>query len=359
VQGNVDRAIESFKKAAGQDPKYALAYAGLGEAYWRKTRATGEKQWATLANQNAEYAVQLDGNLAIVHSVLGSVYLDAGRLPEATREFQQAMELAPGNAEAPRQLAQVYNLQGRFDEAEALYVRSTKSRPTDWYGYLMLGLFYYERERYPEAEAQLNQAKTLTPDNDLVRLDLGAVYRMHGRYPEAIAEYQQALRIRSNAATYAGLGGAYYYEHRFQEAVAAVEAAIDLDSSDYRYWGNVGIYYRRVPGSEAKSEPALRRAIELATKIAENKKSDYNARANLAEYRARLGDAKGALAEIDRIPVTARTPLTTRLAIVYELTGHRNEAIALIRANLKSQASLNQIKDDPDLEALWREGLGR
>jgi serine/threonine-protein kinase len=355
VPGNLDRAIASFTKAARQDPKYALAYAGLGEAYWRKTRATGEKQAATLANQNAEYAVHLDGNLAIVHSVLGAVYVDAGRQEDAIREFQRAMELAPANAEAPRQLAEVYNTLGRFQEAEALFIRSTKSRPTDWYGHLLLGLFYYERERYPEAEAELNQAKSLTPDNDLVRLDLGAVYRMQGRYREASEEYQQALRIRTKAATYAALGGVLFYEHRFPEAVSAVEAAIDLDSNDYRYWGNAGIYYQWTPGSEAKSEPALRRAIELATKFAETRKSDYTARADLAEYRAQLRDAKGALAEIERIPVTARAPFTTRLAIVYELTGHRDKAIAVIRSNLKSPASLNQIKDNPDLAALWRE----
>jgi len=355
LPGNVDRAIERFTRATQQDPRYALAYAGLGEAYWRKTRATGDQQWATLANQNAEYAAQLDSSLAIVHSVLGSVYHDSGREDDAIREFQRAMELAPANAEAPRQLAEVYKNLGRFGEAEALYIRSTRSRPTDWYGHLLLGVFYYERQRYPEAEAELNQAKALTPDNDTVRLDLGAVYRMHGRYAEAIEEYQQALRIRSSAATFAALGGAYYYQHRFSEAVSAVEAAIDLDSSDYRYWGNLGIYYRRSPGSESKSEPALRRAIELAAKFAETRKSDYNVRANLAEYRARLGDAKGALAEIDRIPAAARAPYTTRLAIAYELTGHRDQAVAVIRANLKSPATLNQIKDDPDLAALWRD----
>ena len=158
-----------------------------------------------------------------------------------------------------------------------------------------------------------------------LRRNLGAVYRMHGRYREAIEEYQQALRIRSSAATYAALGGAYYFEHRFQEAVSAVEAAIDLDSSDYRYWGNLGIYYRWTPGNEAKSEPALRKAIELATLFAETNRSDYTAHANLAEYKARLGDAKSALAEIERIPATVRA------------------------------ASLSQIKDDPDLAALWRE----
>jgi serine/threonine-protein kinase len=355
LPGNVDKAVARFTDATREDPKYALAYAGLGEAYWRKARATGDAEAAALAEQNAERAVQLDGSLAIVHSVLGAVYHDGGRQDEAIREFQRAMELAPGNAEAPRQLAEIYSSLGRFDEAETLYKQSTQARPTDWYGHLLLGLFYAERERYDEAESALNRAKALTPDNDVVRGDLGAVYRMHGRYKDAVEEYQQALRIRSNAPTYAGLAGAYYYEHRFAEAVAAAEAAIDLDSSDYRFWGNLGIYAQRAPGSEAKSAAALRRAVELAEKFGETQKANYGVHANLAEYRARLGDRKGALAEIDRIPQEARPPYAIRLAIAYELAGQRERAIAVIRANLKTAASLNQVKNDPDLGVLWRD----
>ncbi len=340
LPGNLDRAIASFTTATQQDSRYALAFSGLGEAYWRKAIQTGDKLSATLANQNAEYAVQLDPNLAIVHSVLGLVYRDAGRQQDAIREFQRAIDLAPDNAEASRNLAEIYKSLGRFDEAEALYIRSTKSRPTDWLGYRLLGIFYYERERYSEAEAALNQAKDLTPDNESIRRDLAGVYRMHGRYQESVAEYQQALRIRSDAAVYSGLGGAYYYQHQFQAAVSALEAATDLDSDDYRLWGNLGIYCKWAPGNESKSAPALRRAIELATKLAETHQSDYGIRANLAEYRARLGDAKGALAEIDRIPAAARRPFTTRLAIVYELTGHRDRAVSVVRANFKSPESL-------------------
>lgn len=359
LPGNIDRAVSSFTSATRQDPKYALAYAGLADAYLRKTRATGDPQWASLASQNAEYAERLDSSLAMVHSVLGAVYTAGGRQADAIAEYQKAMELAPGNAEAPRQLAEIYNTMGRFQEAEALYIRSRNARPTDWQSHLLLGLFYYERERYEEAISEVEVAKSLTPDNDMVRRNLGVVYRMSGRYEQSIQEYQQALRIRSNATTYAALGGAYFYQHRFQEAVAAVEAAIDLDSNDYRYWGNLGIYCRWSPGSEGKSVPALRRAIELATKLRDVRKADYNLRADLAEYKARLGDTRNALAEVAEIPEAVRAPLTARLAIVYELSGQRSRAIAVIKANLKNPASLNQIKDDPDLAEVWREANRR
>jgi tetratricopeptide (TPR) repeat protein len=286
---------------------------------------------------------------------LGAVHRDAGRQDEAIREFQLASELAPGNAEAPRQLAEIYNTQGRFEEAEKLYLRAINARPTDWYGHMLLGLFYYERERYAEAEASLKQASMLAPDNDMVRRNLGAVYGMHGRYKEAIDEYQAALRIRTNALTYAALADVYFHERRFAEAVTAVETAIEFQPNDYRFWGNLGAYAKWTPGHEGKSAPALRKAIEMAVKNAGANKSDYSVHANLAEYYARLGNEKRALEEIGRIPETARGPLTTRLAVVYELTGRHGQAVTVIRNNLKSPASMEQIKSDPDLAPVWRD----
>ena len=352
---NIDKAIATFRSATQQDPNYALAFSGLGEAYWRKALASGEKEWSLLATGNAEHAVQLDGNLAIAHAVLGEVYGSAGREEDATRELQRAIELAPNNAEAPRQLAKVYTNLGRFGEAEALYVKAAKARPTDWYGELLLGFFYYQRERYADAEAALKRARTLTPDNDLVYRNLAAVYVVQGRYREGIEQLQQGLKFKSNAQTYQMLGGAYYLEHHFQEATNAAETAITLDSSRYNAWGNLGIYYKWTPGNEGKAATALGKAVELARKFLETTPKDYNLRANLAEYEARLGNAKASLEEIDRIPPNARKPLASKLAIAYELTGHRKKAIELIRSSLGSAASLNQIKDDPDLVPLWND----
>jgi serine/threonine-protein kinase len=353
VAGNLDKAIASFGRAIASDPNYALARAGLGEAYWRKARANGDKQAARLALENAELAVKLDPSLAIVHSVLGEVYGMSGRVQDAIRELRKAIEIAPSNAEAPRELARLYANQGRFQEAEALYLRATESRPTDWYGHLLLGAFYYQQERYREAEKAYRQALALVPDNDIVRRDLGAAYLLQGRYQEAIEELQQSLRIKPNPRTYMTLGATYYYQHRFSEAVSGLETAIDLDANGYFYWGNLGIYYKWTPGDEGKAAPALQRAIELAEKALEVTPTDYDIRADLAEYRARLGDAKGAIAEIGRIPESERRSRASRLAIAYELTGNRAQAIEFLRSTLTNPASLNQIKDDPDLAGLW------
>jgi serine/threonine-protein kinase len=357
VKGNLDKAITSLRRAVTLDPKFALAWAGLGEAYWRQARNNGEKQTADLAMECAQRAVQLGPDLVIVHTVLGTIYGTAGRNDDAIRELQIALKLGPGNAEAPRELARIYTNLGRLQEAEASYLQAVKARPTDWYAHLLLGIFYNGRERYGEAENAFKRALELAPDNEIAARNLGGLYTAEGRYPEAIDVLLKSLKVRQNARTYGTLAATYFYQHRFQNAATAMETAVDLDSSRYEYWGNLGIYYKWIPGAEARTIPALRRAIELAEKRLEVTPTDYGIRADLAEYRARLGDAKAALAEIGHIPGAARQELAGRLAIAYELTGNRSKAIELIGPTLTNRASLNQIKDDPDLARLWADPL--
>jgi Flp pilus assembly protein TadD len=174
-----------------------------------------------------------------------------------------------------------------------------------------------------------------------------------GRYPKAVEQLQRSLAIKSNATTYSSLAATYYLQHRFPEALSAIETAIDLDSRRYYFWGNLGIYCKWTPGSEGKMVSALEKAVELANKYLEVSPKDYDVRADLAEYYARLGNKNAALAQLNLIPAAARQARLTRFAIVYELTQDRAKAIQSLAANVKNPATLHQIKDDPDLAALW------
>lgn len=351
LPGNIDKAIAAFQAAARQDPNYALAYTGLAEAYWHNGRIAGDKSMAGLAIENAQHAVQLDPNLSQAHAVLGQVYGAFGRQQDAVIELKKALQQWPGNADATRELARVYENLGQFREAESSYLSSIKARPADWYGYLLLGLFYNRQERYTDAITMFTIARRLTPDNDAIATDLGNALLHQGRYKEAERELRAVLKSKPSARTYAAVARVYAYEHRFADAASASEMALRLDSTRYVYYGNAAINYKWA-GDRVKAAAALQKAIELVSALLEVTPDNYNARADLAEYRARSGDRAGALAEIGRIPEAGRPARASELAVAYELTGHRSEAIRLIAANLKNAASFSMIEDDPDLADL-------
>ena len=66
---NLDSAIAVFRRALEIDPRYALAYAGLGQAYWRKHELTGTAMWVEPARGACE------GALGIRSQGLGGTYV--------------------------------------------------------------------------------------------------------------------------------------------------------------------------------------------------------------------------------------------------------------------------------------------
>jgi hypothetical protein len=75
-------SIELFQRALKADPDYALAYAGLGEAYLRKYQTTKEVEWVKLAENHCQRALNLNNLLAPVH-------ITRGLLSAETSQHQQ------------------------------------------------------------------------------------------------------------------------------------------------------------------------------------------------------------------------------------------------------------------------------
>lgn len=352
--GNIDRAIENFKRAIAQDPNFALAHAALGEAYWLKaSKSSADPALLALALENAQRGVALDPSLALAHIKLGEIYGAMGKHKEGIAELQRALELSPGNADATLELADIYNNQNLFPEAERAYRASIEARPTSWLGPYKLALFLEDRGRIEESIAALREAGSFAPENATVVRNLGRLYRTQGKFDDAVREFQKAIALQPSAPVYNSLGFTYYCMRQYKKSVDALESAIDLDGQVSQYWGNYGASCSMSPEDKGKAVPALRKAIALAEKRLVVTPTSYVNRADLAEWRARLGDAKGALQEVQLIPPATRPTFATRIVMAYELSNKRGEAIDAVRQYCKDRPMmLRRIFDEPALESL-------
>ena len=351
--GNLDLAIQRFSQAVEADPGFAIAHASLGEAYWTKAnRLNAQPELTRQALEHARRAVTLDPGVPLTHAKLGLILARTGAHEAAIAELGRALELAPGNAEASRELAEVLANQGKFAEAEKRYREAIRERPTDWLGHLQLAFFYEDRARLGESEQQLREAGHLAPENETVVRNLGRLYRLQGRYPEAVTEFLKAIRLQPTARTYNSLGVTYYFMHDYSKAVVALEAAIELDGAAHQYWGNLGASASMSPEDRGKSVPALQKAAEMAESRLRVTPTLHSAMADVAEYRARLGQKQEALAAIGRIPESARGPLAGRLVVSYELSGKREDALRALRTYYANPITLREVFDEPALENL-------
>ena len=325
LDDNLDKAVESLESAVRQDPDYALAYAGLAEAYIWKYSRTKEKEWMDKALAHAKRSVELDQDLTIAHVKLGRVYGSTGQHEDAIAAFQQALKKYPSQSEAHRGLGRSYEKLGRVEQAEAAFVDAVKLRPNDWQTHSLLAIFYMRRGRYLEAEAAFRSAIELAPNNHINYRNLAVVYHMMGRAEDAKAQLETSVAIEPTAKAYSNLGTIYFYEERYQAAARVFELAIDLGAAEYQSWGNLADAYRWVPGADAQAKAAYRRAIELAEQALTVNPNATRVRSSLAVYWAKLSEPEKASAELSQLPASAKSDVNIRfkIAIVHELAGRR------------------------------------
>ena len=202
---NVDSAITEFNHALEKDPRYALAYAGLGDAYWRRYELDKGIQSAKQAEAACEKAIALDANQAASHTCLGLVYNGTGKSEEAVSQYRRAVELEPTDDDAVRGLALAFAKLGRVEDAENVSGRnSCASSILD--GYNSLGGLYMSKGRYSEAAEMFSHVIALAPHSFRGYSNLGGAYVAMGRYQEAVNAFEESIKIRSTADAYSNLG---------------------------------------------------------------------------------------------------------------------------------------------------------
>lgn len=297
---SVDSAIAVLTHALERDPNYALAYAGLGQAYWYKYDETHNQSWVGRAAEACQRAVDLGRGLANGHTCIGVVYNGTGRYEQAAEEFQSAAKLDPNSDDALRGLGLAYEHLGKLADAEATYRRAIALHPNYWADYNWLGKFYYTQARYEDAAKMFAQVVALAPDSERGYSNLGGVYLNLGRYGEAIPMFEHSVAIRPTADAYSNLATAYFYQQRFGEAARTYEQAVKLNQLDYEMWGNLGDAYYWAPTEQSQAAPAYQKAIALADAALRVNPRDAVILCNLALYHAMLRDKDAAFAFLRR-----------------------------------------------------------
>jgi tetratricopeptide (TPR) repeat protein len=307
-----------------------------------------------LASEYANKAVRLDNYLAAGHGSLGMAKMSDGDSTEAEKQFRTAADLDPKSAIPHRDLGLLYDKTGKGDQATAELQHALQLDPKDWKTYLAMGLDAYQAGRFKEAAAAWEMALKLEPDNVPALRNLGAVYHSMGRDDDAVAALQHALEIKPAADVYANLGTILFYQGKYDRAVPAFEKAVELGANNYDSWGNLGDAYRWSSDKKDKTKPAYENAIRLVNEeIAKNPKQT-DLRIDLAMYLAKSGDKDKALKEMRPVEEGHDTNPSDlyNSALVYELCGKRDQALATLLAAVKAGQDLNDIKNEPEFVSL-------
>lgn len=160
---NLRRGLSYFQQAIDHDPTYALAYAGLADAYFVECAAGAipARDGFPKAKAAAVAALALDGSLAEAHASLAHIYFDYDwNWPEAEAEYKKAIALAPS-----------YSIAHYF------------------YGTFLLAM-----ARNTQAFAELRQAQELDPLSPMIATFIGKGYYYSRNNGEAIAQFRKVIQ---------------------------------------------------------------------------------------------------------------------------------------------------------------------
>jgi len=353
--GNLDLAIAALDNAVKADPRFALGFAQLGEAYRLKYQLDKNTKWIDEALANCQRAQQLDDRLPVVYVTLGHIHRNTGKYDLALQEYQRALQLDPRSADGVIGLAESYDSAGRTADAEAAYKKAIALRPDSWDGYNYYGSFLYDHQRYDEAVAQYRHAIQLTPDNAPLYLNLGAVYSDMGEqhYPEAEQMLRKSLALEPSYPAYANLGSLYIAERKYKEAADAEEKALQLNDKNYLVWGNLMLAYEWLQDKE-KAGKARDREIELLEQAVQETPRDAVAQANLGLLYAKKKMRDKSLSRIQSALVLSPDDPTVLEAAgeTYEDLGDRTQALPYIEKSLQKGYALAALKSTRDLQDL-------
>lgn len=207
----MNKAIEYFDRAISQDPSYALAYAGLADAY------TTESDWLLSprealpkAEAAARHALAFDDNLAEAHAALAHALFHEWRMAEADREFHRALLLNPGSTTTYYEYAEYLASIGNLDQAIAQMNKALTIDPlSPEVNSFLAWDFYFKRDYDRCLQISAKAAETFR-DFWVPHLTAGMCYFATGQYPLAIQEYNTARGMNPEATfPLAGLGMSY------------------------------------------------------------------------------------------------------------------------------------------------------
>ncbi len=277
TENGLNRAIDYFEKALKLDSKYALAYAGIADAYSMlsgynylppheanpKARTavlkaleidnTLAEAYTSLANIKERYdfdwqgseedykkAIELNPNYPLAHHWYGSLLRATGRFNEAHKEFTKALELDPLSISINTSLASIHVYLEEYDQAIAQCKKTLELAPNYGWAHAVLGRTYIRESKHQEAVTEFRIAATLSRG---YLPELGNAYALAGEKDRALEILEELIaqsqkRYVSDygiAQIYAGLGEKDKAFKHLDKAYEKRDSSLYAVRDDYRF----------------------------------------------------------------------------------------------------------------------------
>ena len=203
-QQEMDKSVDYFQQAVARAPDYALAHAGLAEAYTRQAflRGSGRAEPASKARAAVSRALAIDPDLAEAHAALGLVsFFFEWDWAGAETEFRRALELNPGSGAVQGQYGWFLTAMGRLDEGLEHCRKAAELDPLSTGPVHDIAINYMLRGDFEQAATNFRHAIDIDPNWTWGYIKLGRTLAHQKKCADAFAQAEiSERRIAGGAA---------------------------------------------------------------------------------------------------------------------------------------------------------------
>ena len=304
--GDLDRAIESFRKAIEIDPNFALAYAMLGSACQARAQTDSSRDWLTEADAATNKALRLAPMLPEAYRARGGIFRRRGQLRASLDPFLTAYELEPTVGRTAALLGDAYEQLGRPDLAIAWFEKAGRRYTQPVYADNVANAWTALGD-YEKAEASYKTALVFKSDLPVGHLGLARLALFRGDYETARNECDQArTNYKNNPDPLAMAAVIEFFSRHFNEAEKLYREAITSNraggvdfASSVRYLSALGFIQKLSVTHAEEGKHLLEEARALdeneLVSIPDNLRRLYS----LAADNAALGNRQAAIGCLD------------------------------------------------------------
>jgi tetratricopeptide (TPR) repeat protein len=224
------------------DPKFAPAYAGLGEVYsfigyYKMEVKEDYEEFYNKSYENMLKALKYGANTKETQRALALNYLHLKRQKDAEIAANSLITKDPNDAVTYYIL---WAASGRDPDSQ-LIAKALELDPNLVMARIDLGKAYFFKKRnYARATEQFKKAVELA-DSPQLHNFLGTSLRTEGYFSNAATEYQQAIELDpSYSPAYMNLGITYLYMNNYKDSISQLQRAITLNPNNPEAFYHLG-----------------------------------------------------------------------------------------------------------------------
>lgn len=348
-----DDAIHTFYLSALADTNNALAWAGMGEAYWTRYERSKEPLSRDEAAHSVDRSLRIDPKLPQARLARAHGLIAIGKAEDAKKILLDLVKDEPKMDQAWAYLGRAYQATNQKDEGLRALQRAVQLNPKDWRTHVQMGQFHKRNHDYAEAEKEFRLAQGYKPTSPTAWTNLGGTLLLENKTLEAVTALETGVKYDPTAATYSNLGTVYFYLHDYAKAADRYAEASRLAPDNPIFVGNLGDALRMQVES-ARADSAYTESLRLAKSLLASAPDDIASRNQVTLMYARLRDTADAFAENTNILQHDPNQVDALFnrAVICAVLGKDDEAVDWLAKAVKLGLGKAQIANDPDLVRL-------